>query len=307
MIQVTVRQLEYATATARFGGVTAAAEALHISQPALSVALAQLETSLGQPLFLRRPGGRITPTSFGRHWLAEAQAQLDALTRLMSGSTPAAPVRLAVFEDLAPALLAPLLRRLASSAPDLVVEPEVLAFEPLTEALRQGRIDLALTWDLGLESGCEKTVILDVAPHAVLPPDHPLVARARRGLTLQALADQPLVLADQGLSIGHIRAMFAQKSLPCHIAHRTASLELMRSFAANGLGVGLSYTRPAGRRSHDGARLVTLPIIDAGSEPIILARIAANPLHPPAARLAALIPDLIGAAQTPDPTDPTES
>lgn len=307
MIQVTVRQLEYATATARFGGVTAAAEALHISQPALSVALAQLETSLGQPLFLRRPGGRITPTSFGRHWLAEAQAQLDALTRLMSGNTPAAPVRLAVFEDLAPALLAPLLRRLASAAPDLVVEPEVLAFEPLTDGLRQGRIDLALTWDLGLEAGCEKTVIFDVPPHAVLPPDHPLVARARRGLTLAALADQPLVLADQGLSIGHIRAIFAQKGLTCRISHRTASLELMRSFAANGLGVGLSYTRPAGRRSHDGARLVTLPIIDAGSEPIILARIAANPLHPPAARLAALIPDLIGTAQTPDPTDTTES
>jgi DNA-binding transcriptional LysR family regulator len=58
MIQVTIRQLEYATATARFGGVTAAADALHISQPALSVALAQLEAALGQPLFLRRPGGQ---------------------------------------------------------------------------------------------------------------------------------------------------------------------------------------------------------------------------------------------------------
>jgi DNA-binding transcriptional LysR family regulator len=307
MIQVTVRQLEYATATARFGGVTAAAEALHISQPALSVALAQLETTLGQPLFLRRPGGRITPTSFGRTWLAEAQTQLDALTRLMSGSTPAAPVRLAVFEDLAPAFLAPLLRRLASTAPDIVLEPEVLAFEPLTEALRQGRIDLALTWDLGLDAGCDKTVIMDVAPHAVLPQDHPLVARSRRGLSLASLADEPLVLADQGLSIGHIRAMFAQKGLACRIAHRTASLELMRSFAANGLGIGLSYTRPFGRRSHDGARLATLPIIDVGSEPIVLARIAANPLHPPAARLAALIPDLIGTAQTPDPNDPTES
>jgi DNA-binding transcriptional LysR family regulator len=307
MIQVTIRQLEYATATARFGGVTAAAEALHISQPALSVALAQLEATLGQPLFLRRPGGRITPTSFGRTWLAEAEVQLAALSRLMSGTTPAAPVRLAVFEDLAPALLAPLLRRLASAAPALLVEPEVLSFEALTEGLRQGRVDLALTWDLGLDAGYEKTVLHEVPPHAVLPQDHPLAARARRGLTLQALSDQPLILADQGLSIGHIRAIFAQKGLPCRIAHRTASLELMRSFAANGLGIGISYTRPAGRRSHDGARLATVPITDAGSEPIILARVEKNALSSPAQHLATLIPDLIGAAQALDSQDTTES
>ena len=123
MLPVTIRQIEYATATARFGGVTAAAEALHISQPALSVALAQLESTLGQPLFLRRPGGRITQTAFGRTWLAEAQTQLDALTRLMSGETPAAPIRLACFEDLAPTLLGPLLRRIATTDPGLVIEP----------------------------------------------------------------------------------------------------------------------------------------------------------------------------------------
>jgi DNA-binding transcriptional LysR family regulator len=97
MLNITLRQIEYATATARCGGVTAAAESLNVSQPALSVALAQLEAVLGQPLFLRRPGGRITPTSFGRTWLAEAQAQLDALTRLMSGETPVRPGAAGLF------------------------------------------------------------------------------------------------------------------------------------------------------------------------------------------------------------------
>jgi len=301
MIPATIRQLEYATATARFGGVTAAAEALHISQPALSVALAQLETTLGQPLFLRRPGGRITPTAFGRGWLAEAQVQLDALTRLMSGETPAAPVRLACFEDLAPTLLAPLLRKIAAAAPDLAVEPTVLSFESIADGLRQGRIDLALTWDLGLDSACDRSILMQVAPHAVTAADHPLVRSGRRGITLQSISEHPLILADQGLSLGHMRALFTARGLPFAIAHRTATLDLMRSFAANGLGVGISYTRPAGRRSHDGARLATLPITDAGTEPVILARMAGNALHPPAARLADLIPALL------TPTEPDTS
>lgn len=199
MLPVTIRQIEYATATARFGGVTAAAEALHISQPALSVALAQLEATLGQPLFLRRPGGPIAQTAFGRTWLAEAQAQLDALTRLMDGKTPSAPVRLACFEDLAPTLLAPLLKRIATNAPGLMVEPTVLPFEAISEGLRAGRIDLALTWDLGLDASCEKTILRQIAPHAVTAADHPLAADARRGTTLAAISQHPLILADQGL------------------------------------------------------------------------------------------------------------
>lgn len=303
MLPITLRQLEYATATARCGGVTAAAEALHISQPALSVALAQLEATLGQPLFLRRPGGRITPTAFGRGWLSEAQTQLDALTRLMSGETPAAPVRLACFEDLAPTLLAPLLRKLAEAAPDVQVTPSVLSFEDLNDGLRAGRIDLAITWDLGLDGGMDKTTLQQVTPHAVTAADHPIAAQARRGTTLAEISRHPLILADQGLSLGHMRALFSARGLAFTVAHRTPSVDLLRSFAANGLGVGLSYTRPWGRRSHDGARLATVPITDAGSEPIILARHAANALPPPATRIAQLIPGFFSPMNDTDQSD----
>ncbi len=302
MLAITLRQLEYATATARFGGVTAAAEALSISQPALSVALAQLESTLGQPLFLRRPGGPVALTAFGRTWLAEAQAQLDALTRLMSGEVPSAPIRLACFEDLAPTLLAPLLRRIATAAPGLTVEPNVLPFEAIADGLRSGQIDLAITWDLGLDATVDKTLLRQVAPHAVAGADHPLAPLAKRGTTLAEVSEYPLILADQGLSLGHMRALFTARGLPFTVAHRTASIDLMRSFAANGLGLGLSYTRPAGRRSHDGAAIATVVITDAGTEPIILARLAANPPTPEAAQLAALVTDSFATPRS-QPTD----
>lgn len=288
MLNATLRQIEYACAVERAGGLTAAAEAMNVSQPALSVALARLEATLGQPLFNRRAGGPMTPTPFGRGWLAEAQGLLAGMGRLMAGDVAAVPLRMACFEDLAPACLARILR--AAGEADIAVSPLVLGFEAITEGLRQGRIDLALTWDLGLGSEVERQVLARVPPHAVVGKGHPL-AMLRRGVTLADVAQWPLILTDQGLSVGHLRGLFSKAGLSHRIAHRTASLELMRSFAANGLGVGASYSRPASRHSHDGQRVITLPIADAGSEPVVLAHAA--PLTGAAGRFAAMLAALL--------------
>lgn len=288
MLSVTLRQLEYATAVARHESVSLAAGALHVSQPALSVALAQLEAQLGKPLFLRRPGGPMRPTSFGRAFLDRAEAILADLTRLTTGSDLAAPVTLVCFEDLAPLTLAPLLARAGRECPELRIVPLVAGFEVLADHLARGRADLAITYDLGLDAGLARQEIARLSPHAVLAATHPLAGRAT--LTLGDLAAEPLILADQGLSVGHMRALFTRAGLVPRIAHRTPSLELMRSFAANGLGVGLSYSRPAPGESYDGQPLITRPVSDAGAgEPVVLVHHRANPLSASAARLAALI------------------
>ncbi|MEO5613771.1 MAG: LysR family transcriptional regulator [Cypionkella sp.] len=294
MLSLTLRQLEYATAVARHGGMTAAAEALHVSQPALSVALAQLESLLQRPLFLRRAGGRLTPTAFGRGWLELAEAQLTALTRLTDPNAAAEDIRLAVFEDLAPSCLAPILTYAAKLAPHLKITTQVMDFATLSDALHKGKVDLALTWDLGLQSDMARQGLARIAPHAILPPDHPLGQNA--SLTLTQLALEPLILTDQGLSLGHMRGLFARAGLTPQIRYRTASMDLMRSYAANGLGIGLSYTNPAARLSPDGKPLVTRPIRDAGTEPLILAHLAQNPPSAAAQQLSALIPQALPAA-----------
>lgn len=297
-LYLTLRQLDYAVAVARHGGVTAAAEALHVSQPALSVALRELEARLGRPLFLRRPGGRAVPTAFGRGWLAAAEAQLAAIARLAEPDRlEAPPLRLALFEDLAPVCLAPLIAR-AAALPGLTLETRVLGFEALDAALRRGEADLALTWDLGLGPGVLRQVLARVPPHAVLPPDHPLAALP--ALRLSDLADQPLILADQGPSLAHLRALFTRAGIAPQVAHRTATLELMRSHAANGLGVGLSYTNPAARVAPDGRPFVTRAIADAGAEPVILAQLDGNALPKAATGLAPLLAALFTGPAFPD-------
>lgn len=292
MLSPTLRQIEYAVAVGQHGGMNAAAQALHVSQPALSVALGQLEAGLGAALFLRRPGGRLSPSPFGHRWLAAAALALEATARLADPrKLDAGPLRLAIFEDLAASCLAPLLAHAECRAGRIVIDASLMGFEALGAALREGRCDMALSWDLGLEADIARDVLLRVPPHAVLAPDHPLTRQSR--LRLADLAGEPLVLADQGLSISHMRALFARAGVSPRIAHRTATLELMRSFAANGLGVGLSYSLPAHDLSQDGRALVTRPIADAGSEALVLARLAAGPVLPRAEALIRVLPDLL--------------
>lgn len=287
MLSITLRQLEYAVAVGRAESVTLAAETLHVSQPALSVALAQLEGQLGKSLFLRRPGGPMRATSFGRGFLDRAEAILADLSRLTSAEA-AAPVTLACFIDLAPLILAPLMARARLACPDIHITALVAGFETLADHLSRGRADLAITYDLGLDGAMHRHEIARLSPHAVLASGHPLAAKP--ALTLADLAAEPLILADQGLSVGHMRGLFTRAGLVPHIARRVASLELMRSFAANGLGVGLSYSRPVPGQSYDGQALLTRPILDAGpGEPVVLVHHRANPLSASAERLAALI------------------
>jgi DNA-binding transcriptional LysR family regulator len=113
------------------------------------------------------------------------------------------------------------------------------------------------------------------------------------------LAAQPLILTDQALSLAHFRSLFAARGLAPRIAHRPASADLMRSFAAHGLGIGLGYSRPLPDAAPDGRPLAIRPILDAGSEALVLAHAPANPLPPAALRLAEALPGLLRVAPAP--------
>ena len=268
MLSVTLRQLEYAVGVARHGSVSAAAAALNVSQPSLSVALGQLEQILGKSLFLRRSGARVTPTSFGRSFLAEAEAVLDAAGRLVRGPA-SGPVVLGLFDDLAPLLLGPFLAQLNRDHPLIALRPVTAGFEALSAALRSGEIDLAVTYDLGLDRSFLRRELVRLPLHAVVHAAHPFAAR--RALHLAEVALEPVILADQGLSRSHMLTIFARHGLSVEIGHGARTLEGMRSLAANGLGVGLSYTRPKSDLSHDGRPLCHVVIDDAdASEPILL-------------------------------------
>ncbi|MFD2205662.1 LysR family transcriptional regulator [Kiloniella antarctica] len=293
MLYTTLRQLEYVVAIANAQSLTDAAQSLNVSQPALSVALTQVEQRQGQKIFIRRKGTPISLTSFGRTFVADAEALLVDAERLENPEAQANRglhnITLGCFEDLAPTYLAPVLLHLRRTFPQITFTAHVCGFEDLANNMQNGQIDLAITYDLGLDASFNKHLLRTISPHAFLAPDDPLSKRAE--ISLQDLADRPLILSEQGLSIRHMINLFRAQGLLPRIVHRAASLEVMRSLAANNEGIGISYTIPPTDISYDGKSLETVPISNIeAKEPIVLVRPAFNPQTPP-------IPDIIMSIQ----------
>jgi DNA-binding transcriptional LysR family regulator len=252
--------------------VSSAAAALKYSQPALSVALHQVEDILGKKLFLRRPGSPMVPTSFGRDFLLSASKIVEDTSRLMKGdgSAPSGPVTVGFYEGLAPLLLAPVLSHLNAVLPHIDIWPTTGSFEDISYNLgHSGQIDCAITYDLGLDNAFCRVELARLPIQAVVAVTHSF-ARAGKA-TMAQVASEPIIVTDEGLSKDHMLRVFNERGYRLSISHEAGSMETMRSLAANGLGVGLSYTHPRAEVTYDGKTVRQVPIVDATStEPIII-------------------------------------
>jgi DNA-binding transcriptional LysR family regulator len=263
-MKLTFRQLNYAIAAARYGSLTAAADALHISQPSISTAITQIEETYGRALFVRQRGSGISLTAFGQAFLAKAKeivASVEALEALADeGAAPHGEFVLACFEDLAPYCVPPILSRLGRRYPGINVIIREAGFDNVGRYLEDGVADLALTYDLGLPVNVERIVLCELAPQALLPADHALANQD--SVTMEELAREPVILTDQAQSWQHMLELFQMRNARPVRAVRTGSFELQRGMVANGLGVAIAYSRPFGDPGRDGEPLVRRPIAD---------------------------------------------
>ena len=263
-MNLTLAQLRYLVAVARHGSVTAAARMLNVSQPSISVAIDNVEATLGQKLFVRQRGSGIALTSFGRAAVAKAKQVLAEADELVGLGTRDADVGgelvLGCFEDLAPYFAPALIRTFSQRCPAVTVVVRDETFETLGRRLGDAAIDLGLTYDLGLPSHFARILLHELRPHALLPQGHALASQA--SVSLAELATHPLITTDQPHSWQHMLDLFLSRGLSPVSQSTTSSFELQRSMVANGFGVAVSYTRPHGDRSYDGLPLVCKPLSD---------------------------------------------
>ncbi|WP_416759278.1 LysR family transcriptional regulator [Roseateles sp. So40a] len=154
------------------GTLSAAAERLHVTQPAVSKTLAELEQGLGQTLFLRQ-GRHLLPTALGRRMLALAR-KLDADVQRAAGDV-ATLVRGASGEVRVGATNAALARLLPRAITAMKRENPGVTLSVRTHALRSLFAEL--------HAGT-----LDLVVARAMPQDEPL------GLARVALVPQPEVL-----------------------------------------------------------------------------------------------------------------
>lgn len=179
-----LRHLRYFAAVAETCHFGAAAQRLHIAQPALSQAIRQLEAELGASLFLRTTR-QVSLTPAGRYLQVEAARILEAVDETARGVQRIADGRLGLvrigFTGTAVFTQLPRITRvLQQELPGVTLEMHADLLTPAQcEALRDGRLDLAvLRPPLGDDQLAVRTIEVESLVLA-LPIDHPLAACPR--------------------------------------------------------------------------------------------------------------------------------
>src|SRR4051812_35492185 len=199
-------------AIVRFGGYHRAAEALHLTQPAVSRHMRRLEAQLGEPLFERRGRG-VELTPYGERAAAELGAVLAAHdragTRLGRDGRRAGPVLLGVIENHAHPVLPHPLAIVREQVGEWTVQLRVDRSFQLVERVARGEVDAAIVLDAGDAPGAIELGPLTLrwwaapALAAAPPPEpFPLVAYdppcGLRDLALRRLGDlgvEPTLMA----------------------------------------------------------------------------------------------------------------
>jgi DNA-binding transcriptional LysR family regulator len=172
-------------AIVRHGGYHRAAEALHMTQPAISRHIRRLEGQLGEPLFRKRGRG-VELTTFGARAadeLSQALAAHDqAVSRLLRDDR--APFVLGIVDNLSEPLLPELLEVVRAHLGERELRLRVDRSRVLAESFGRGEIDATLVMDPRGERRCVKLGELplrwwtaaSLSAPATLPAQVPLVA-----------------------------------------------------------------------------------------------------------------------------------
>ena len=267
-LRFTLRQLEYLVAVGECGSIVLAAERVNVSSPSISTAIAQLEQELGLQLFVRRHAQGLSLTEAGRRMVAETRHVLAAAGRMtdlageITGSLRG-PLAVGCLQTVAQMLLPRLRRSFSDRFPDVIFSQAEGHQADLFAALRAGKMDLALTYDLDIPPDLHFSPLVALPPHVLLAADHPLASKSR--IAPADLTGLPMVLLDLPFSSDYFLSIFTRRGLKPQIAERTRDMGLMRAMVANGFGYSIANIRLMPDVAPDGAPLCAVPLEDAAN------------------------------------------
>lgn len=237
-----VRQLRAFVAVYHTGQVSAAAQQLALTQPAVTVLLRELEGKLGLKLFdrstrsLRRTEAAAEAIGFAERALAELESMGASMAQLAGARR--GRVRIAATSTVAQTLLPPVMRRFLDTHPAVAVEIEDVAPSEFVEAVLRERVDFGVGTLQAPVAGLREDVFLRDTLAAVAPagPDFP----AGKPITWKQLAALPLVTVRPGYGVRQRIDEAAQAAgVQLRVAHEVSLLTTAVALAAAGLGVAV--------------------------------------------------------------------
>jgi len=207
MREINLDRLRTLVAIADLGAFAAAAQALHLAPPTVSLHVAELESRLGAPLLLRAHR-KVTPTAVGealieraRRLLRDADEALDAVRRQVLGD--AGRVRLAASTGALAHLLPQALEALGREHPGIDVQVSILTSQETLSRLGQGTLDIGI---VALPQPPLPGLAIDRWRRDPVKAFVPASWSAPKRATPAWLAAQPLILNDATTRLSRLTA-----------------------------------------------------------------------------------------------------
>lgn len=246
-MKITLRQIESFRAVVEAGNFSRAAEALGISQPALSQVIRDLEGALGARLF-DRTTRRVDLTEAGQAFAGPALGGLEDIARAVErvqdlSALRRGQVRVAAPPLLAAAALPAVLRALQQQHPGLTLQVIDASTDAILSQVRSGQADLGLgTFPPG-EDGLDRLPVLRDQLMGFVPADDP-----RTAPTWADLAAGPLITLTRESGIRLlVEVGFETAQVPFRPAHEVHQINTALALVDAGLGCAVlpAYARAA--------------------------------------------------------------
>ncbi|MDF1608683.1 LysR substrate-binding domain-containing protein [Hoeflea sp. YIM 152468] len=256
-----IRQLAAFQAVMTAGGITRAAEVLHVTQSAVSQQITMLEQNCGFTLFDRR-SNRLRPTKEAEALLVEVEAMfrgvrkvdrvIAAIRELSLGA-----ISIASFPAIARSFLPRTVARYSKVHKDVQFHLQSMRSRSLIDAVATQQADVALSF---MPSDREETVSLHVQTLkavCILPAGHRLAGKTQ--ITPQDLEDEPFIsLGPQDQSRVLIDTLFDDHGVARRISIETGQSDAACTFVAE--GVGCSIVDPISAWTNAGPDILVRPI-----------------------------------------------
>ncbi|KPK39149.1 MAG: transcriptional regulator [Gammaproteobacteria bacterium SG8_47] len=240
-MRLTLRQLRVFDAVARHLSYTQAAQELHLTQPAVSMQIKQLEENVGLPLF-ERLGKKIFLTEAGKEMhgysrsidaqLAEADTVVEELKGVRRGR-----LRISVAST-ANYFATRLLAAFSKEHPGMSFSLDVTNRESLLRQLENNECDLVImgrppgNMDLVTEAFMDNPLVI------IASPDHPLVGE--NSIPLERLRQETFLLREPGSGTRiAMERFFAQRGVTLTTGMEMTSNEAIKQAVEAGLGLGI--------------------------------------------------------------------
>lgn len=263
---MTADQLITFAAVAEHLNISRAALAMHLSQPAVSGQLRQLQDEFGEPLYRREGRGvRLTPSGAQlaeyalrlRETFRQAHAYRDALRGVAQGT-----LRIGASTTIASYLLPYLIAEFQRRFPAVEVQTAggntgdiVASLGSLDVAMIEGPVGGDLPDGTGVRIWRQDEIV------AIVPRNHELAdpaARRAGGPTLAEVGAYPLVMREEGSGVRQfVEQSFEAAGVAPRVALAVAGVEGVKEAVRAGMGVG--FVSAMAMRHEDGA-LVQLPL-----------------------------------------------